>query len=108
MTCSHDDCKEPARWRPALELRARKGSEPRLARFTQLAYCDQHRASLGIETFLSDEGFVKLVKHVREAGLAAPSKQHTTLTWVKLTPEEMDTADERQQQTTTPVEDLAF
>jgi len=105
MRCSHDDCPDSPAWHPAIVLRSRRSAAPRRAVLVHLGYCDGHRGSLTLATFLSDEGFTKLAKHVREAGKPAPDRPLTTLEWVPLGDE---LTDEDQQFTESPEESLAF
>ena len=105
MRCSHDDCQSTPEWHPVLELRSRRGVPATKAVLVQLGYCDAHRETLKLETFLSAEGFARLTKHVREAGKPAPDRSLTTLTWRLLGPE---LTEKNQQRTLTIEEDLAF
>ena len=89
MPCSHDKCSNEANWRPMLEFRSRKNSETTNVRFSQLLYCNQHRQSLTIVNFLSDEGFTKMVKFLKENGKPAPVQRYTTLNWEELSPNEL-------------------
>lgn len=85
MPCSQDDCQQDAKWRPALELRASAKSKPRRLRFCRLGYCDDHRSAATLETFLSDEGWHKIAKHVRTLGLGRVDPKLTTLVFEPLT-----------------------
>ena len=107
MSCSHDDCPNPATWRPALDLRSKREEKPRRLLFLHLGYCDEHRRKLELGAFLSDEGATKIVKFVREAGLAAPNPKLTTLAWVPLSTKDAVALSPKQQSTTTD-DELAF
>lgn len=82
--CSHDDCREPARWQPLLELRSGPRAVPRRLTFLRLGYCDEHRQTLGLGPLLSDEGFAKIARDLREAGREKISRDATTLAWRRL------------------------
>ena len=60
-------------------------------RYCQLVFCDEHKASKTLETLLSDEAFVKIVKNMRENGKKAPVQRNTTLTWERLSPQLLET-----------------
>lgn len=107
MACSHDNCCGVPKWRPALDLRSKKPNKTRRLLFLHLAYCDKHKGELQIDAFLSDEGTNKIVKFVREAGLAAPDPKLTTLAWVPLTTKEAASLAPKQQSTATD-DELAF
>ena len=72
-----------------LELRSAKKGPVTLLRFSQLVFCDEHKASSSLESFLSDEGFVKISKYMRENGKIAPVQRCTTLTWKMLSEAEL-------------------
>jgi hypothetical protein len=93
MPCSYNKCETPGQWRALLELRPRKTGAVTRAWFRKFAYCDEHKNQLTLAYFLSDEGFTKLIKGLRENGKCmkssnTPVQRHTTLAWEKLTPEE--------------------
>jgi hypothetical protein len=74
-----------------LQLRSAKKGPVTLLRFSQLVFCDEHKATSTLESFLSDEGFVKISKYMRENGKKAPAQRNTTLAWEKLSPELLET-----------------
>ena len=67
--------------------------------FSQLGYCDEHKSVLNLASFLSDEGFTKITKFLREAGHAAPDRPLTTLGWNELDPDEAAALAENQHHT---------
>jgi len=107
MPCSHDDCPQDPTWRPALELRSRRDDPPTLLHFCRLGYCADHRQSLQVDTFLSDEGSSKISKFMRERGKPAPDRTLTRLAWEPLTPQEAAKMASSQDQTKSSP-DLAF
>lgn len=68
-----------------LELRSRPRAVARRLYFLQLGYCAEHRHASSPATFLSDEGFSKIAKTLREAGKEKIDRRHTTLAWEPLT-----------------------
>ncbi len=108
MPCSQDDCQSNPLWRPVIELRSRRGGPAERVSFTQLGYCEIHKASSNLATFLSDEGFTKISKFLREAGHDTPDRPLTTLSWAAITPDEAETLAKDQHHTLSPEETLAF
>ncbi len=110
MRCSHDECSAPPRWRPVLVLRSKKDESPSRASLVQLGYCDVHKRTTQLATFLSEEGFTKLNKFLREAYRPPPDKSLTTLDWEPISTEEASKLELDQHRTTSeaPDEDLAF
>ena len=99
MPCSFNNCKGSGRWAPILELRSRKNGAVTCLTFKKLAYCDEHKTTSSLTDFLSDEGFTKIVKHMRENGKVAPVQRNTTLAWKALS--------ENEQQQLSPIVDAA-
>ena len=89
MSCSMDDCSSVGAWHPVLELRSRKNGPITRATMMQLLFCDEHKAAKGLTDFLSNEGFVKIAKFLRENGKENPIQRNTTLTWSHAAPEEI-------------------
>jgi hypothetical protein len=89
MVCSFTCCKGSGCWTPILELRSRKNGNITCLTFKTLAYCNEHKKTSVLADFLSDEGFVKIVKHMRENGKVAPVQRCTTLTWKMLSETEL-------------------
>lgn len=85
MACSFNNCNGSGSWTPILELRSRKNGAVTCLTFKKLAYCNEHKTTSSLADFLSDEGFTKIVKHMRENGKIAPVQRCTTLTWKNLT-----------------------
>jgi hypothetical protein len=90
MPCSFASCEGECRWRPALELRVRKNDKPTKARLTQIAYCDDHKKVLTIDDVLSDEGYKKIAKFLKERGRPVPVKRNITLAFEELTASEAE------------------
>lgn len=108
MPCSQDDCQEAPLWRPILELRRSRKDPPARVSFSQLGYCDEHKATSNLATFLSDEGFTKITKFLREAGRESPDRSLTTLGWSPISPAEAAALEADQHHTLSPEEKLAF
>jgi hypothetical protein len=108
MSCSQDDCQEAPLWRPILEMRSRRGEAPTEVSFIQLGYCEGHKKTSSLATFLSDEGFTKLNKFLREAGRESPDRSLTTLGWSSILPAEASALEADQHHTLSPEEKLAF
>ena len=82
--------------------------DPMLVKFHQLGYCDHHQTTLKIDAFLSDEGFTKLAKHLREAGKGRMQKKLSVLLWEELTDKDLAKLAGRQHRTRSPEDALAF
>jgi hypothetical protein len=108
MTCSQDDCQEAPLWRPIIETRSRRGETPTRVSLVQLGYCEEHRKTSGLATFLSDEGFTKLNKFLRETGRESPDRSLTSLGWSPITNEEAAELEKDQHHTLSTEEALAF
>jgi hypothetical protein len=78
MPCSTPGCARTPRWRPSLDLRSRKDGSPTRLTFVRLAYCDEDKEKAKLETFLSDEGFSKIARHLRERGKEVPVQKLTS------------------------------
>ena len=89
MSCSFDACNKEGRWQPVLELRVRKKDPPTKARLVKLGYCDGHKQVMTIDDVLSDEGFTKISKFMRERGKQPPSKRNITLVFEELSDTEV-------------------
>lgn len=112
MPCSQDDCPADALWQPVLELRPKHGLESQTLEtspltFQHLGYCEEHRAKATVDTFLSDEGLVKIAKFMRENGKEPPDRDKITLTWKHVGEEELEILAEHQDRTESD-QDLAF
>jgi len=108
MPCSTENCSNEASWQPVLEMRSAKKGPVTTVKLTQLVYCDTHKAASTLASFLSDEGFVKIAKFMRENGKKAPAQRNTTLTWSKLSPELLETMSPMTIAQPDPDDDLAF
>jgi hypothetical protein len=105
VPCSQDQCQKRARWLPVVLLRRSAKSEPASVRFRRLGYCDEHKAASTLPTVLSDEGFARLAKHLRESGLPEPKPQYSELVWERLLPADLQRLARRQDQTLSPPKD---
>lgn len=81
MPCSHEDCPRSPKWVPVLELRSGPRAVPRVLKFMRLGYCDEHRGATTLGSLLSEEGFNKIAKILRESGKEKISRDATTLAW---------------------------
>ncbi len=79
--CARKDCPGIGYYVPILQIRMKKKDKPLSAELPQLIVCEGHRLSSVVTDFLSDEGWDKIVKHLREAGRGGFSKTLTTLAW---------------------------
>ena len=108
MPCSNENCTHEARWRPVLEMRSAKKGPITTVKLSQLVYCEDHKATSTLATFLSNEGFTKIAKFMRENGKKAPAQRNTTLTWEELSPELLETLTPLTLAEPDPDDDLAF
>jgi hypothetical protein len=90
MSCSTDGCSKEGKWHPVLEMRSRKDGPAIRVTFSQLVFCDEHKALQGLASFLSAEGFVKIAKFLRENGKENPIQRNTTLAWTVADQKESD------------------
>src|SRR3989304_9367219 len=84
MLCSRKDCPGIGKFTPMLVIKASQKGPPRQAELSQLHVCFGHKESTTLTDFLSDEGWNKIAKHLREAGKGSFSKILTTLEWIEL------------------------
>ena len=93
MKCSKTDCPGIGRHSPVLLLRKTKKGSPLRAELRQLAICEGHKESATVNDFLSDEGWDKISKKLREAGKGTFSKGLTSIDWqpteAEVSPEEL-------------------
>lgn len=108
MACSNENCSGDGAWRPVLEMRSRKDGPITHVKFSQLIFCEEHKASSTLATFLSAEGFIKIAKFMRENGKKAPIQRNTSLGWERLSPELLDTISPLTITEPNPDDDLAF
>ena len=76
-------CTETGIWQPILNLKSRSNGSVTPLRFTKIRVCDKHKTASTVDSFLSDEGFDKLARHMRDAGKSVPQHRLTTLAWKK-------------------------
>jgi hypothetical protein len=79
--CYLSPCTEPGIWQPILNLKSRSNGTVTALRFAAIRACDKHKTASTVDSFLSDEGFDKLARHLRDAGKSAPQRRLTTLSW---------------------------
>jgi hypothetical protein len=68
-------------WQPILNLKSRSNGAITTLRFKTIRVCDEHKKESTVDSFLSDEGFDKLVRHLRDAGKTIPLHRLTNLSW---------------------------
>ena len=83
MLCLREPCSNPPAWRPVLKLRSRQEGPITQLCFAEIAVCDVHQKETTVASFLSAEGFDKLVRILREAGKSAPVRRFISLDWQK-------------------------
>jgi hypothetical protein len=108
MGCSTENCSNDATWQPVFEMRSAKKGPVTTVKLTQLVFCETHKASSNLASFLSDEGFTKIAKFMRENGKKSPAQRNTTLTWLQLSTELLETMSPLTITEPDPDEDLAF
>lgn len=81
MSCKRDGCPGTGIWVPVLLLRQKKGQDHRRARLPEVEQCELHKDQSTLNDFLSAEGWDKMQRHLREAGLGRFVKNLTTLDW---------------------------
>ena len=91
LPCLYTSCPNEGTWQPVLELRSKQNGIVTLLRFTAIAVCGHHQTSAEVASFLSLEGFDKLVRILKEAGKQTPIRKFTTLDWQQITPDEITT-----------------
>jgi len=91
IPCSRTECPGSGTWTPVLLLRQQRGEKGLKARMLEIRQCTFHKEASGLEDFLSDEGWDKLSRHLREAGKGRFMKNFTTLTWEPASGSEGDT-----------------
>ena len=79
--CYLTPCTEPGIWQPILNLKSRSNGAATTLRFTTIRVCDKHKTTSTVDSFLSDEGFDKLSRHMRDAGKSVPQHRLTSLAW---------------------------
>ena len=81
-------CTLPGSWKPILKFRSRSNGPITTLHFKSISICENHQKSSTLHSFLSDEGFDKLVHHLRDAGKEIPIRKLTTLDWEPIPLEE--------------------
>lgn len=87
MKCYKTDCEKDGTFKTVLELRSKKNGPVTKLRFRTVLFCEDHSKSIGILDVLSDEGFVKISKFMRENGKPAPVQRCITLSFESVTEE---------------------
>lgn len=80
--CTWKLCEQPGIWLPKLIFRRTKKDEPFGAVLSEKAVCDLHRDHAQLQTYLSDEGWDKISKFLRESGRGRFMKSLTELEFV--------------------------
>jgi hypothetical protein len=89
--CKKEECPGTGIWVPVLLVRKRKEEKPLRVRFGEIFQCEFHKDHGTVADYLSDEGWDKLQKHLREAGKGRFIHSLTTLTWEPATGAEGET-----------------
>ena len=90
--CYLADCTAPGIWQPILNLKSRSNGAITTLRFKTIRVCDEHKTASTVDSFLSDEGYDKLSRNLRDSGKSVPQHRLTTLSWEKDPIEEPSTA----------------
>ena len=85
MNC-HFGCERDGIWTPLIMCRKTPKSNPLRSRMFELGVCDLHKDKSSIKNFLSDEGWTKIEKFLRENGHQGYKQGCTYLDW-ELKPE---------------------
>lgn len=80
-SCTREKCPGSGLWIPTFLVHARKGDKPVVMRLPDLPQCEWHKSQGILADFLSDEGWDKIQKHMREAGKGTFVKSLTKLDW---------------------------
>jgi hypothetical protein len=83
MPCLREPCPNRPAWQPILKLRSKQEGPVTQLCFAEIAVCDAHRQDTTVASFLSAEGFDKLVRILKEAGKSAPVRRFIDLAWQK-------------------------
>jgi len=79
--CYLATCSSPGAWKPILKFRSRSNGPATILHFKSISTCEEHRKTSTVDSFLSEEGFDKLARHLRDAGKSVPIRRLTTLDW---------------------------
>lgn len=77
--CSREDCTGLGAWTPVLLIRSHKKTPPLRAHLPEILQCTLHKDTSKLTDFLSDEGWDKIQKHLRQAGKGSFLKNLTQL-----------------------------
>jgi len=66
--CYLATCSSPGAWKPILKFRSRSNGPATILHFKSISTCEEHRKTSTVDSFLSEEGFDKLARHLRDAG----------------------------------------
>lgn len=86
MKCYDEKCPCNGIWMPVLMFRTTPKSKSMKSRMIELGLCEQHKDTYNIDNFLSNEGWTKIEKFLRENGRQNYKKGLTLLDW-ELRPE---------------------
>lgn len=106
--CYLSDCTAPGIWQPILNLKSRSNGAITTLRFKTIRVCDEHKTASTVDSFLSDEGYDKLSRNLRDAGKSVPQHRLTTLSWEKDPIEEPSAAPPEDPTVVSPEESLPF
>ena len=106
--CYLDPCTNPGIWQPILNLKTRSNGAITPLRFKTIRVCDEHKKDCTVDSFLSNEGFDKLARHLRDAGKPVPQHRLTSLSWERNPIEEPSTTPKESQPVVSVEETLPF
>lgn len=76
--CGRDGCAKPGIWYPVLVLRAHGGEAGVVL---ALKVCERHRKALGVEDFVTEQGWREICAGAARIGRPEPDRALTTLEW---------------------------
>jgi hypothetical protein len=88
MNCTRPSCGKRGIWRPELALRSTAKGPETLASFSDIILCEEHKETTHLPQLLSDTGWERIARHLREAGKPAPRKHLTILRYALTEPPE--------------------
>ncbi len=82
MSCARVKCTGQGIWVPVMLLsRTKKDEKPIRASLPEILQCETHKDVSTVADFLSDEGWDKMMRHLRENGKGVMVKNLTKLDW---------------------------
>lgn len=79
--CSREKCPGSGLWIPVFLLRKKGADKSLRAKLREISVCEFHKDHSSLNDFLSDEGWNKLEKYLREVGKGQFSRNLTQLAW---------------------------